>query len=45
VNKPQGRRIVVNGKLLTYKQTAQFEKFMQDEDFRARFSRLAAEAK
>jgi hypothetical protein len=39
------RRITVNGKVLTYKQTAQFEKFMaESETFRANFVRLAKES-
>lgn len=37
-----GRRIVVNGKLLTYKQTALFEKLIRESDtFQKRFMELS----
>lgn len=35
-----GRRIYVNGKLLSYKQTALFEKAIQDPGFQKRFKEL-----
>lgn len=41
-NITSGRRIMVNGKLLTYKQTALFEKLMQEsETFPKRFAELS----
>lgn len=37
-------RIAVNGKILSWKQSRQFEKFMAESDtFRQRFSELAQE--
>lgn len=37
---PNGR-IAINGKILTWKQSRQFEKFMQDPAFREKFQELS----
>lgn len=36
-------RIAVQGKILTFKQSRQFEKFMQDETFRQRYMELSSQ--